>query len=172
MTLPDKGKMQGEIIQINTSQGGMPKFPVLEAEVHRLGVGNDAHAHPNLHGGPDKAVLIITEEGLEELKCLSFPVYPGAMGENLTVRGLDRKQMRIGQVYQAGTSILEITRMRAPCAQLSVYGPGIQEAVYDLQVRAGDPQTPRWGLAGFYASVRQPGMVRPGDIIKLLEIHV
>jgi MOSC domain-containing protein YiiM len=164
--------MQGNIVQINVSNGGMPKLPVLEAEVHRLGIGNDRHAHPQFHGGPNKAVLIITEEGINELKSQGFPVYPGAMGENLTVRGLDRKMMRVGQVYQAGTAILEITKMREPCDQLSVYGPGIQHAVYDLQVRTSDPQSPRWGLGGFYASVRQPGSVRPDDIIKLLETHV
>ena len=39
-------KMQGSIVQISTSNGGMPKLPVLEAEAHRLGIGNDAHAHP------------------------------------------------------------------------------------------------------------------------------
>ncbi len=164
--------MQGEIVQINTSHGGMPKFPVPEAEIHPLGVGNDAHAHPHLHGGLRQAVLIVTEEGLEELKALGYLLYPGALGENLTVRGLDRKQMRLGQVYLAGTAILEITKMRAPCAQLNIYGEGVQEAVYDPQVKAGDYQSPRWGLAGFYASVRQPGHVRPRDIIKLLEIHV
>jgi MOSC domain-containing protein YiiM len=164
--------MQGNIVQINVSNGGMPKLPVPEAEVHRLGLGIDLHAHPNIHGGPNKAVLIITEEGIDELKSQGFPVYPGAMGENLTVRGLDRKMMRVGQVYQAGAAILEITKMRAPCTQLDVYGPGIQEAVYDSQVKAGNPQSPRWGLAGFYASVRQQGYIRPHDIIKLLETHV
>ena len=49
------------------------------------------------------------------------------MGENLTVRGLDHKMMRIGQVYQAGSAILEITKMRQPCNQLHVYGPAIRQ---------------------------------------------
>jgi MOSC domain-containing protein YiiM len=33
----------------------------------------------------------------------------------------------------------------------------------------GDHTSPRWGLSGFYASVLQPGAIRPGDPIQLLE---
>ncbi len=62
--------------------------------------------------------------------------------------------------------------MRAPCEQLNVYGPGIQIAVYDAQVKAGDPQSPRWGLGGFYAAVVQTGPMRPGDPISLLDQFV
>ena len=57
--------------------------------------------------------------------------------------------------------------MRAPCATLDVYGSGIQAAMYDARVQAGDPESPRWGLSGFYASVVQPGIVRAGDSIAL-----
>ena len=46
---------------------------------------------------------------------------------------------------------------------------GIQKAVYDAQVKAGDPSSPRWALAGFYASVVQTGIVRRGDPISLLD---
>jgi MOSC domain-containing protein YiiM len=48
-----------------------------------------------------------------------------------------------------------------------VYGSGIQAAMFDAAVQAGDPASPRWGLSGFYASVVQPGTVRPGDAITL-----
>ena len=57
--------------------------------------------------------------------------------------------------------------MRTPCATLDVYGSGIQAAMYDARVQAGDPESQRWGLSGFYASVVQPGMVRAGDTIAL-----
>ena len=51
---------------------------------------------------------------------------------------------------------------------LNVYGKGIQKAAYDSQAAAGDPESPRWGLTGFYASVIQPGLLRPNDPITLL----
>ncbi|HYK17952.1 MAG TPA: MOSC domain-containing protein [Bryobacteraceae bacterium] len=162
---------QGHILQINISPGGIPKRPILEAVVTREGIRGDAWAHPEFHGGPNQALLLITSEGIAELVSQGFPLYAGALGENLTTVGLDRRQMRPGQRYRAGEVLLELTKPRSPCGALSVYGPGIQHAVYDAQVRAGDTQSPRWGLGGFYARVIQPGVIRPHDIITLVD-HV
>jgi MOSC domain-containing protein YiiM len=39
--------------------------------------------------------------------------------------------------------------------------------MYDARVVKGDPESPLWGLSGFYASVVEPGTVRPGDTITL-----
>ena len=147
----------------------MPKRPIAFGEIGVEGVAGDRHAHPHIHGGPRKAVLLITSEGIEELKAEGFPLYPGALGENITTSGLDRRMIRLGQRYRLGEVIVEITKMRQPCEQLSPYGLGIQKAVFDTEVKAGNAASPRWGLAGFYASVIQPGTLRPGDTITLLE---
>ena len=63
--------------------------------------------------------------------------------------------------------MIEITKRRAPCQQLNVYGPGLQAAIYDALTQAGDPASPKWGLSGVYASVVTPGIIRPGDAIVL-----
>jgi len=159
----------GSILQINTSRGGLPKRAIAEAQVTTAGIAGDEHAHPRFHGGPRKALLLIAAEGIEELIAQGFPLFFGALGENLTTRGLDRRWFRSGQRYRAGEVILEFTTMRIPCDQLDIYGPGIQDAIYDARVKAGDHTSPRWGLSGFYASVLQPGLIRPGDPIMLLE---
>ena len=39
--------------------------------------------------------------------------------------------------------------------------------MYDARVQAGDPDSPRWGLSGFYASVVRPGPAQAGDPIAL-----
>lgn len=161
--------MTGSIRQINISPGGIPKRPVAEAEVTPEGIRGDSWAHPQIHGGPDKALLLITSEGIDELRAQGYPLFAGALGENLTTVGLDRRQMRIGQRYRVGEVLLETTKMRAPCATLSVYGPSIQGAIYDAQVKAGDPSSPRWGLAGFYARVLRSGFIRSKDIIELVD---
>jgi MOSC domain-containing protein YiiM len=161
--------VQGHILQINISPGGIPKRPIPEAVVTREGIRGDAWAHPEFHGGPNQALLLITSEGIAELVSQGFPLYAGALGENLTTVGLDRRQMRTGQRYRAGEVLLELTKLRSPCGTLSVYGPGIQHAVYDAQVTAGDTHSPRWGLGGFYARVVQPGVIRPHDIITLVD---
>ena len=159
----------GSILQINISPGGIPKLPIPEAQVTGEGIRGDRWAHPSIHGGPRKAVLIITSEGIDELIVQGFPLFAGALGENLTTAGLDRRLMRIGQRYRAGDAVLEITKLRSPCATLNIYGPGIQSALYDTQVKAGDPSSPRWGLGGFYTQVLKPGVIRPHDIITLVE---
>lgn len=161
--------MPGAILQINVSRGGVPKRAIPSGDVTALGIAGDVQAHPEFHGGARQALLLITSEGIEELTALGFPLYPGALGENLTTRGLDRRGLRIGQRYRIGAIVIELTKVREPCSQLNPYGPGIQKAVYDAQVQAGDPQSPRWGLSGFYASVIQPGPIRPGDPITLLD---
>ena len=161
--------MTGSIVQINISPGGVPKRPIAEADVTPEGIRGDSWAHPQIHGGPNQALLLITSEGIGQLIAQGYPVYPGALGENLTTLGLDRRQMRIGQRYRVGDVMLELTKMRAPCATLDVYGPSIKNAVFDAQVKAGDASSPRWGLAGFYARVLRSGLIRPKDIIGLID---
>jgi MOSC domain-containing protein YiiM len=157
------------ILQINVSPGGVPKRPIPTGVVTSLGIAGDKQAHPQIHGGPRQAILIVTSEGIDELKEQGFPLYHGALGENLTTRGLDRRSMRIGQRYRIGEVLLEITKIRAPCDTLNPYGPGIQKAVYDQDVKAGNSASPRWGLSGFYASVLRAGTIHPGDPIQLVD---
>jgi MOSC domain-containing protein YiiM len=161
--------MIGRVEQINISFGGVPKQPIATGIVTSLGIAGDGHAHPQIHGGPRKALLLITSEVLDELKQQGFPLYHGALGENLTITGLDRRNFRVGQRYRVGEVVIEITKLRSPCDTLSVYGPGIQSAVYDAEVKAGNAASPVWGLGGFYASVLRPGTIRPGDPIVLLD---
>ena len=102
---------------------------------------------------------------MDDLKARGYPVFYGALGENLTTRGLDRRHLRIGDQLRAGGALLEITKVRGPCASLDIYGESLKQEIYDEQVKAGDPTSPRWGMSGFYARVLQPGAVRPDDII-------
>ncbi|HEY4361569.1 MAG TPA: MOSC domain-containing protein [Bryobacteraceae bacterium] len=161
--------MSGSVVQLNMSQGGIPKLPVAEAVATTLGLDGDLHNNPTIHGGPKKALLWITSEGIDELRAAGFPLYAGALGENLTTRGVDRRLWRTGQLWRIGEVVIELTRMRTPCKTITVYGAAIGEAVYDPEVKAGDPSSLRWGLSGFYASVVQPGTVRVGDAVALLD---
>ncbi len=161
--------MTGTILQINISPGGIPKRHISEAIVTAEGIRGDSWAHPDIHGGPNQALLLITSEGIDELAALGFPLFPGALGENLTTRGLDRRALRAGQRFRAGEVFIELTKRRGPCATLNVYGPAIQLAIFDPQMKAGDPSSPRWGLSGMYARVLRGGVIRPHDPITLVE---
>jgi MOSC domain-containing protein YiiM len=158
----------GTVVQVSVSQGGVPKLGIPSAELTEIGIAGDMWRYP-FHGGRRKAILLITIEGIDELISRGFPLFPGAMGENLTTRGLDRRELRIGQRLRVGEAGIELTHIRTPCATLDVYGSGIQAATCDARVQAGDFESQRWGLSGFYASVVQSGTVRAGDTIALFD---
>jgi MOSC domain-containing protein YiiM len=85
----------------------------------------------------------------------------------LTTRGLALRDLRIGDQLRVGGALLEITQPRGPCTALHIYGESIKTAIYDARVKALDPNSPRWGMSGFYARVLEPGPVRTDDIIQL-----
>jgi MOSC domain-containing protein YiiM len=160
--------MTGVLVQVSISPGGVPNHAIDVAQVSERGITGDGWRHPQFHGTRKRAILLITAEGLEDLAAQGFPVFYGALGENLTTSGLDRRAMRIGQRFRAGEAIIQLTEVRCPCGALNVYGAGIQSAIYDARTMSGDAASPVWGMSGFYASVIQPGLLRPRDRIDLL----
>ena len=58
--------------------------------------------------------------------------------------------------------MIQLTEVRVPCGTLSVYGAGIQAAIYDARAQTYDPASPVWGMSGLYASVAEPGVVKRG----------
>ena len=160
--------MTGTVLQASVSAGGVPNYAIDLAKVTPGGIAGDGWRHPQFHGTPKRAILLITSEGLAEIRAMGFPVYPGALGENLTTRGLDRRALRIGQRFGCGGAVIQLTEVRLPCDTISVYGKGIQKAIYDARVMRGDASSEVWGLSGFYASVTEAGILIPGDSITLL----
>lgn len=159
---------EGAIIQVNVSLGGLPKRPIAQGVIGPLGLEGDFHDHPQIHGGPRKAVLIIASETVDELTARGYPLFYGALGENLTTRGLTIHEIRVGDQIRAGSALLEITQPRGPCSQLDIYSPALKDELTDKKVRAGDYTSPRWGMSGFYAKVLLPGQVQPDDIIAVV----
>jgi MOSC domain-containing protein YiiM len=161
--------MVGTILQVNVGKGGVPKYAVPEARVTPTGLEGDAFAHPNIHGGPQQAVLLIASEIFDELAPLGYQLGPGSLGENVTMQGIDRRQLRIGQRYRLGPEVIvELTKFRTPCNTIRVYGSSIRNDIFDAQVKAGDFTSPRWGMSGMYAAVVVPGLIRPADPIVLI----
>jgi len=82
--------------QINVSDGGVPKRPVLEAVISKTGVAGDRQRNLKVHGGPDRAVCLFSLQLLERLQDEGHPIEAGYSGENLTLTGLDWDLMRPG----------------------------------------------------------------------------
>ena len=160
--------MTGVVTQISVSKGGVPKRAIGHGEITARGIAGDAWRHPQIHGIPKRAILLITAEGLEEIAAMGFPVYAGALGENLTTRGLDRRALRLRQRFRCGGAVIELTEPRVPCNTIRRYGNGIDRAIFDLRSMQSDPASLVWGLSGFYASVKEPGAISTGDSITML----
>jgi MOSC domain-containing protein YiiM len=161
--------MSGILKQINRSPGGLPKRavegPVMLSEVS---VEGDFWRNLKYHGGPRKAVLMASAEFIDGLAARGFPVYYGAIGENLTVSGMDPHQWRSGQRYRVGQdAVIELTALRTPCSNLDVYRSEIKAELHDAQCKAGDVTSQHWAHGGFYARVVHPGVIQAGDAVVL-----
>ena len=89
-----------------------------------LGLPGDEHVYKD-HGGPDFALLAYPKEHYPHWSGLGLELPDaGAMGENLTTVGLVETEVRIGDVLQAGTSVIQVTEPRSPCLKLAArFGP-------------------------------------------------
>lgn len=161
--------MQGVLVQINQSPRGVPKRPMPSGLLSFSGLVGDRGDHSAHDNEPDQQILLLAAEVVEALGLSGYPVYPGALGENLTTKGLEPSQWRTAQRFQIGSAVIELTKPREPCGALLVYGPHILRDIYDRDVHAGNPDSVRWGHSGFFARVLKEGIVSPGDPIRFLD---
>src|SRR3954468_21342900 len=111
--------MKGYIFQLNCSDGGVPKRPVAEAQLTATGLACDRQAHLKFHGGPDRALCLYSLEQITELQSEGHPIFPGSIGENLTLSGLDWKTLAPGSRLVIGDEVLiEIVSYASPCSTI------------------------------------------------------
>jgi MOSC domain-containing protein YiiM len=157
----DKIITQGRVFQINISNGGVPKLAVDEAYVAPEGVSGDRQIHLHVHGGPERAVCLYSLEQILALQEEGHPIFAGAMGENVTVSGMDWTQVQPGRRMKLGEEILlEITRYTTPCSALKPYFKGGKFA------RVLQTKNPGWSRV--YARVLQAGTLQVGAQVSLV----
>ncbi|MFC8272029.1 MOSC domain-containing protein [Streptomyces sp. NPDC057271] len=122
---------------------------------HRSPVAKDPTV-PNL-----RQVHLIHAELLDEVAGAGFEVTPGALGENITTRGVDLLGLPTGTRLRLGAeAVVEVTGLRNPCAQIDTYRHGLLKRVLG---RDESGQIVR--KAGIMSIVLTGGEVRPGDPI-------
>ncbi len=148
------------IFQINFSDGGVPKRPLRAAEITREGVPGDRQADLRYHGGPDRALVLFSLEQIVALQREGNPIYPGSIGENITVSGLDWPKIVPGTRLQIGAVQIEITDYASPCSKIGGSFLG------DRFVRASQKEYPGWSR--LCARVLVAGSVQVGDRVAVL----
>jgi MOSC domain-containing protein YiiM len=141
---------------------GIFKKPVLAGIfLGKTDVKQDAVVDRKYHGGIDKACYLFTADIYDEWKS-KFPKADwcfGMFGENLTVQGLDEQKIYIGDQYEIGGAIVEVSEPREPCYKLGIRF-GTQKV---LKPFINQPH------CGVYVRVLQPGLVRTGDEMLLIK---
>ncbi|MBK8275120.1 MAG: MOSC domain-containing protein [Nitrospira sp.] len=146
--------------QINISDGGVPKLPVLEAKVSEQGLDGDRQRNLKFHGGPDRAVCLYSLELIERLQDEGHPIDPGATGENLTLSGLNWDEVYPGVRLTSGPELqLEVTSYTTPCHH---NGRWFRDEDFS---RIAQKLNPGWSRV--YAKVLRGGIVRPGDVVEI-----
>ena len=140
---------------------GVFKDPVTgPRRVGKLNVDGDGQGDLAGHGGEQRAVFVYQIDSYRywerELGRTDF-VY-GQFGENFTTEGLSDDEVCIGDRYQIGTAVFEVTQPRVTC--------------YRVGIRMNDPRIPALLVShrrpGFYFRVLEEGEVQAGDeILKL-----
>jgi MOSC domain-containing protein YiiM len=127
--------------------------------VRKTNLEGDGQADRKAHGGFHKAVYAYAIEDARWWQHeLGRPIAFGEFGENLTTEGIEVNSAIVGERWQIGTAVLEISGPRNPC--------------WKLGVRMNDPMFPRDFTQamrpGSYLRVVAEGTVGAGDEIQLL----
>ena len=153
--------MRARVARINTSPGGVPKRPVESARVGRLGLEGDAHTDRTVHGGPFRAVCLYSMEAIDRVRADGHPIFPGSVGENLTLEGLELATLGEGHRLAIGNElVLEITTPANPCE--TIRESFLDERISRISIRT-HPLDSR-----LYARVLAEGTVTTGDPVRVL----
>jgi len=123
------------------------------------GLEGDAQSDRKNHGGSDKALCVYSGDHFDYWASQLKDVTGGAFGENLTVSGATEKDICVGDIYEVGEVLLEVSQPRQPCWKLAR-----RWRIKDLTA-----QVERTGYTGFYFRVLRNGYIQAGDEFKLIE---
>ena len=163
----------GKVISVNVGTvrefdyGGRPaksaiwKSPVSGRVAARgVNLAGDEQADRRAHGGPDKAVYAYAIEDTRWWeRNIGRALGYGEFGENLTTEGIEVNDALVGERWQVGTAVLEVSEPRVPC--------------WRLGVRMNDKMFPRRFTEalrpGPYLRIVVEGDVGAGDDVRVVE---
>ena len=134
------------------------KGPVL---VGKTGLLGDGQADTENHGGPEKAVFGYAFENYTywENQLGTTAVSVGGMGENFVLEHVSEETICIGDTFEIGEAIIQVSQPRLPC-----WKPARRFKIKQLALLIQNT-----GKTGWYFRVLKEGNVEEGQTFTLLE---
>lgn len=152
---------EGYIFQLNCSAGGVPKRAVSEALLTTNGLAGDYQAKRKIHGGPERALCLYAFELIRQLRAEGHPIFPGSIGENVTIAALDWSALAPGSRLAIGDEVvIEISSYTTPCKTIAA---SFTDGAY---TRISQKNHPGWSR--LYARVLKAGRLAMGQPVKVL----
>lgn len=126
------------------------------------GLQGDRVADKRFHGGPDRSLCHYPADHYPHWRQLypHLPVIgPAAFGENLSTLGLDERGVCIGDRFRWGDALVEVSQPRSPCSNLD----------RRHNARGLARHMAKSGRTGWLYRTLEPGVVRPGTALQLVE---
>jgi MOSC domain-containing protein YiiM len=140
---------------------GIFKYPVEQVSVNTLGIIGDIQADKRFHGGPEKALhqfsLLSYEKIIKRFPLLHKKAQPGAIGENISAPNMHEHNVCIGDIYQLGSTVLQVSSPRIPCWKIDakLSQPDLNQFISQQR------------LNGWYYRVLESGEIGLGEIFQL-----
>ena len=156
---------------------GLPKNSVYKDEAYVSGIwkeqsdelsvgfdqiNGDQVANPEYHGGSDRVVCVYPFEHYAHWEGIfGHTLTPSAFGENLTVAGMKEDQVCIGDVFQIGEAVLQVSQGRYPCSTINKRNNN--HLLFKRIIQTG--------YTGYFFRVLEEGKVTANSQIKKLTAH-
>ena len=140
---------------------GIYKIPVQQIYLGESDVKGDSVVDRKYHGGKDKACYLYSANHYPfwKEKYPNLDWHWGIFGENLTVENLDEESIYVGDIYEVGEAIIQISEPRLPCYKLGIRFNN-SKIIKEFTTST---------FCGAYTRVLKEGKVKPKDGLLLKE---
>lgn len=156
---------------------GLPKNMVYKDEAYESGIwkerceelfvgfnqiNGDQVANPEYHGGSERVVCVYPFEHYAHWESVfGKTLTPSAFGENVTPIGMKEDQVCIGDVFQIGEAVLQVSQGRYPCSTINKRNNN------NLLLK----RIIETGYTGYFFRVLKEGKITADSQIKKLSAH-
>jgi MOSC domain-containing protein YiiM len=155
------GRIADLVIGGKPDRSAIDKRPVTgPVDVGALGLDGDEQGDLRHHGGVDQALYAYAREDLDWwTEQLGRELRNGMFGENVTTAGIDISAALIGETWQIGAVVVQVTAPRIPCVTFRSW---MGEPGWVKRFAAA-------GRPGAYLRVLATGRIQAGDELTVAE---